>query len=69
MSTYIQKYEIENIFDLIDDATSDSYVLPNDIFPSNLAVDKVKGIGFPEYVYVKGSIYPDGNLHQIGNPI
>ncbi len=27
------------------------------------------GIGFPEYIYVQGSLYPEGNLHQIGNPV
>ncbi len=50
MATYAQKYEIENILDLIDEATSDPYVLPNDISLSNLIVEKIKGIGFPEYV-------------------
>jgi hypothetical protein len=44
-------------------------VLPNDISLSNITVEKVKGIGFPEYVYVQGSLYPKGNLHQIGDPI
>ncbi len=67
MATYTQKYEIENILDLIDEATSDPYVLPNDISLSNLTVEKVEGIGFPEYVYVQGSLYPDGTLHLIGN--
>jgi hypothetical protein len=35
---------------------------------SNITLEKVIGIGFPEYVYVQGSLYPDGTLHQIGNP-
>ncbi len=57
-----------NILNLIDEATSDPYVLPIEMFLSNLTVEKVKGIGFPEYVFVQGSLYPDGNLHQIGDP-
>ncbi len=44
-------------------------MLPNDMTFSNLNVEKIKGIGFPEYVYVQGSLCPDGNLHQIGNPV
>ncbi len=58
-----------NILDLIDKAMSEPYVLPNDISLSNLTVEKIKGIGFPEYLYVQGSLYPDGILHQIGNPV
>jgi hypothetical protein len=50
-----------------DVSTPGPYVLPSDISLSNLTVEKVKSIGFPEYVYVHGSLYPDGNLHQIGN--
>ncbi len=42
-----------NILDLIDEAMSDPYVLLNDISLSNTTVEKVKGIGFPEYVYVQ----------------
>ncbi len=68
MTTYVQKYEIENILDLIEEATSGPYVLPYDISLSNLTVEKVKGIRFPEYVYVHGGL-PDENLHQIGNPV
>ncbi len=42
MRTYVQKYEIENILDLIDEATSDPYVLPNGISLSNLTVEKIR---------------------------
>ena len=61
-------YEMSNILDLIDEATAAPYVLPNDTSLGNLIVERVKGIGFPKDVYVQGSLYPDGNLHQIGNP-
>ncbi len=61
------KIDGSNILDLIDEATSDTYVLPNDISLSSLTMEKVKGIVCTEYVYVQGSPYPDGNLHQIGN--
>ncbi len=68
VSTYVQKYGIGNILDLIDEATSDPYMLPNDISLRNFTVERVKGIGFYEYECVKGSLYPDGNLLQIGSP-
>ena len=59
----VARIDGSNILDLIDDARSDPYVLPNDISLSNLTAEKLTGIGFPEYIYVQGSIYPDGNLH------
>ncbi len=37
----------KSILDLIDES-SDQYVLPNDIILSNLTVEKVKSIDFPE---------------------
>ncbi len=44
-----------NILDLIDEA-SGQYVLPNDVSLSNLIVEKIMGIGFPEYVMSKVAI-------------
>ncbi len=44
-----------NILDLIDDARTEPYVLPEDISLSNLTTNKLTGIGFPEYIYVQGS--------------
>ena len=41
-----------NILDLIDDARTEPYVLPDDISLSNLTTNKLTGIGFPEYIYV-----------------
>ena len=34
-----------------------------------MTAEKIKRIGFPEYVYVQVSLYSEGNLHQIGNPV
>ncbi len=42
-------------------------MLPDDISPSNVTVETLTGIEFPEYICVQGSPYPDGILHRIRN--
>ncbi len=58
-----------NVLDLIDEARIEPYVLPEDISLINLTTNKLAGIGFPEYIYLQGSLYPKGILDQIGNPV